>query len=213
MKEGFYLENFIMHTWYYLLPLATALIGFSINSILLIYFFRPYHPKKVFFFDLHGFLPSKRTKICNALVNYIVEEIPFEILLKKITSEENIATVIPVAEHAIDDFLNKKLVEKMPMLSMFVSERLLNDLKNIFIEELTVLLPVMITEYAQQFNNKEYVRNIIKKYFQTFDNKTIEIFIRKQTPLIKAVQWWGLIVGFLIGCFQVLFLYFILSVQ
>ncbi len=207
LKGGFYFENLIMYTWYYLLPILTAFIGWCINCILLIYFFRPYQPKKIIFFSIQGILPAKREKITDSLAEYIVQQLPIEELFKKITSEESIATVLPLAENAIDVFLRKKLVGKMPMLSMFVSDRLINDLKIIFIEELTTLLPAMITQYLEQFNNKVQLISFLKNYLNKVDNQTIEILIRKNTLLIKAFQWWGLIGGFLIGCIQILFLY------
>ncbi len=213
MKEGFYFENNTMHTWYYLLPIITALTGWCINSILLTYLFRPYQLKKVLFFSIQGILPSKKEKISVLLAQHIIEQLPIESIIKKSTSKESIENMMPLAESAIDEFLRKKLVEKMPMLSMFVSDRLINELKKIFIDELNTLLPAMITKYMQQFNNKEQLTQLLQEYFKKMDNQTIEMVIRKNTPVVAVFQWWGMISGFLIGCIQLLLLYSISSVH
>ncbi|PZX66020.1 DUF445 domain-containing protein [Hydrotalea sandarakina] len=190
-----------MH-WYYLLPLISGLIGWIFNTILIIFLFKPHQPKKIVFFTFQGILPKKQQALANRLATIIAEQFPLNDIKAKISSPESVNAMLPAAESAIDDFLRKKLVEKMPMLSMFVSDRLINELKNIFIDEIKILFPVLINKYADNILNKEALKSVIHNYLNNITAQQIEIYIKKNTPILKIIQWWGLVSGLLIGVVQ-----------
>ncbi|MGC8749519.1 DUF445 domain-containing protein [Hydrotalea sp.] len=190
-----------MH-WYYLLPVISGLIGWILNTILLRLLFKPYQPKKFIFFSFQGILPKKKQELANQLAERIAEQFPLNDIKAKISSPEIVSVMLPAAETAIDDFLRKKLVEKMPMLSMFISDRLINELKNIFIDEIKTLFPILINEYADKILNKYELKSTVQSYLNNLSAEQIEIYIKKNTPILKVFNWWGFISGFLIGVLQ-----------
>jgi len=190
-----------MH-WYYLLPFISGLIGWMINTILLRLLFEPFQPKKFIFFSFQGILPKKQQQLANQLANLVAEQFPLNDIKGKILSPESVSAMLPAAETAIDDFLRKKLVEKMPMLSMFITDRLINELKNIFIDEIKTLFPILINEYADKILNKHELKSTIQNYLNNLSAEQIEIYIKKNTLILKVLNWWGFIIGFLIGILQ-----------
>jgi len=57
---------------------------------------------------------------------------------------------MPLVETHVDDFLRIKLPEAMPMISMFVGEKTILQMKTVFINELQLLFPQIMEKYASQ---------------------------------------------------------------
>lgn len=54
----------------------------------------------------------------------------------------------PLVETKIDEFLRVKLPQSMPMISMFVGDKTINQLKTVFMSELELIFPEVIGDYS-----------------------------------------------------------------
>ncbi len=58
----------------------------------------------------------------------------------------------PLINEKLDDFFRHKLSSKLPIISMFIGDKTIEDLKAVFMEELALLFPLLISEFSAYLN-------------------------------------------------------------
>ena len=194
-----------MHYWLYFIPFIAAFIGWIINSLLIQVLFHPIKPIKILGFNLCGLIPAKRDVIAAQLGKYVSEELfSFQIIEQKFTNPANIEKIMPVVEGQIDHFLRKKLAEQMPMLSMFIGDSTVQQLKNIFMEELSILFPQLINQYAKNLQSDLDLEKIVSQKIISTDISEIEKKFNKVFQKeISTIKFAGALTGLFIGVIQV----------
>src|SRR5690242_912071 len=91
-------------------------------------------------FIFKGIVPRKKA----ALSKYIAGSISFDEIEQKLVSPESFKKIEPSIEAHIDNFLTHKLSKSMPMLSMFIGDKTIAQLKKVFMEELEDLFPTVM---------------------------------------------------------------------
>lgn len=196
-----------MNEWLLIIPFA-ALIGWLINSLLIKLLFHPIHPVKIFGFTFQGIIPKKQISFSKQLGKYVNEELfSFSVIEEKLAHPENIEKIFPFVEAEIDIFLRKKLIEQMPVIGMFIGDKTILEFKNIFMEELAILFPKLISQYAQNLKTDLNFEEIISEKissieFIEFEKKMLHHF-RKEIILFKAA---GAFAGIIIGLMQLFIL-------
>ena len=64
-----------------------------------------------------------------------------------------------------DEFMSKKLIEKMPVLSMFIDEKLINEIRTIFRHEMEVHLPNLLKDKIVSEKNLITVVSMLTKSY------------------------------------------------
>ena len=195
-----------MHSWLFLVPFLAALIGWMINSLIIRLLFHPVKPVKIFGFTFSGIISGKRESIAKGLGKYVSEELfSFQVIEEKMTNPANIEKLLPMVEEQIDHFLRKKLAEQMPMISMLIGENTIQQLKNIFMEELTILFPNLIHQYAKNLQSDLDLEKMITEKIMAID--LIETEKKLHAQFKKELQYFrfaGALTGLIIGSIQVL---------
>ena len=195
-----------MHFWLYIIPFLAALIGWTINSLMIRLLFHPLKPIKIFGITFSGIISGKREAIAKGLGKYVSEELfSFQVIEEKLTNPANIEKIMPLAEEQIDHFLRIKLGEQMPMISMFIGDKTIQQLKNIFMEELTTLFPNLISQYAKNLQSDLQLEQIISQKIMAIDlleaEKKMNQQLKKELSLFKLA---GAFTGLIIGILQLL---------
>ena len=195
-----------MHFWLYIIPFLAALIGWMINSLMIRLLFHPLNPIKIFGITISGIITGKRESIAKGLGKYVSEELfSFQVIEEKLTNPANIEKIMPLVEEQIDHFLRLKLGEQMPMISMFIGDKTIQQLKNIFMEELTTLFPNLINQYAKNLQSDLQLEQIISQKIMAIDlletEKKIHQQFKKELSLFKLA---GAFTGLIIGILQLL---------
>ena len=97
--------------------------------------------------------------------------------------------LMPTLDKQLDDFFNHKLTQKMPMIAMFIGNKTIDQLKEVFIEELKLMFPELI---------QQLIKGSVKE-IETLDQKwikTIESAFFRATSKIRIAAF---ILGFLWG--------------
>jgi uncharacterized membrane protein YheB (UPF0754 family) len=129
----------------FVIPLISAFIGWFTNWIAIKMLFHPKNPVKILGITFQGIFPKRQIQFAEKLGKLVSEELlSFKDIEVKITNPDNINKLMPYVEEHIEHFLRVKLAEKMPMISMFIGEKTIADLKIVFVSELTVLFPVIM---------------------------------------------------------------------
>ena len=131
-----------------LIPIISAFIGWFTNWIAIKMLFHPREPKKLFGMTFHGIFPKRQRQFAEKLGKLVsVELLSFRDIEEKITHPANIQRIMPLMEEHIDHFLRVKLAQQMPVISMFIGDKTINELKTVFIGELETLFPNIMKNY------------------------------------------------------------------
>ena len=189
----------------FLIPLISAFIGWFTNWIAIKMLFHPRIPKKILGITFHGIFPKRQQQFAAKLGKLVSEELlSFSDIEKKIVDPKNIELLMPYVETHIDHFLRVKLPEEMPMISMFVGDRTIAQMKTVFISELELLFPLLMTNYMGKLEKDLDLEKIVVEKVRNFSSdKLEEILLAIMSKEFRFVEIIGGVLGFLIGLLQV----------
>lgn len=189
-----------------LIPIIAAFIGWFTNWIAIKMLFHPRLPKKILGITFQGIFPKRQQQFAEKLGKLVSEELlSFTDIEKKITDPKNIQQLMPVVETHIDQFLRQKLAEEMPIISMFIGENTIQQLKATFMKELETLFPVIMQRYMGHLQKElDLERIVIEKVAGFSTDKLESILTSIMSREFRFIERLGAILGFIIGLLQVL---------
>lgn len=135
-----------MNPTYVLIPLISAFIGYFTNWIAIKMLFHPRTPWRFLGMTIQGIFPKRQQQFAEKLGKLVSQELlSFSEIEQKITSVENLKKIMPVVDAHVDDFLRHRLSDAFPVLSMFIGEKTINQLKGFFMAELESLFRFLVT--------------------------------------------------------------------
>lgn len=171
----------------FLIPILTGLFGWLLIWLL---------ARSLFF-------PTNRIQIggfsWESNLARLINHFPVELLIPNETySEASFKAMQPLLEEKLDFFFNHTIKEKLPMMSMFIGEKSVAQLKSVFLEELASIFPQLIGQFTQ--NAK---KNISKSFAVKLSDKLAPIVMKA----IKPIQWAAFILGLFWGGLMVFLLH------
>lgn len=129
-----------------------------------------------------------------SLANKWVSSIDLTELLPHISQNDSFESLKPLINEKLDEFFRHKLGQKMPMISMFIGDKTIDELKGIFMEELAVLFPALLNQFSANLN---------KDLQHQWQSRFNQIVYQKINSTTKPLSWFsfglGLLWGFLIA--------------
>ena len=187
-------------------PIIAAFIGWITNWIAIKMLFHPRLPKKILGITFQGIFPKRQQQFAEKLGKLVSEELlSFTDIEKKITDPKNIQQLMPVVETHIDQFLRQKLAEEMPIISMFIGENTIQQLKATFMKELEILFPVIMQRYMGHLQKELDLERIVIEKVASFSTDKLESILTSiMSREFRFIERLGAILGFIIGLLQVL---------
>ncbi len=190
----------------FLIPVIAAFIGWFTIWLLLNLLFHPLKPVKILWFSFQGILPKNQLQIAQRVgkiaAGYFLSS---TIIEEKITDPATLQKILPFVDAHIDDFLKNKLKSSMPVISMFIGDKTIIQLKTAFMDELQSLFPLLMKNYVQELKTSLDIEKIIFTKISSVDLRNIETLFRKNlSPQLKTVQIFAAAVGFTAGIIQLL---------
>ena len=172
--------------------------------------FHPKTPKRFLGMTFHGVFPKKQEQIAENLGKIVGQELlSFRDIEEKITGNNNLDRIYPDIETHIDDFLRNRLKESMPMIAMLIGDKTILQLKEVFMNELKSMLPALLKNYINNLKNELDLEKIVVEKIKGFSSDKLEDMLNKiLTKEFRFVEVIGAVLGFLIGCVQILITYF-----
>ena len=129
-----------------------------------------------------------------SIANQWISQINLADLLPQITQNDSFEALKPVINEKLDEFFRHKLSAKLPMISMFIGDKTIEELKGVFMEELALLCPVLISEFGTQLN---------KQVHQQWHTQYSIIIVQKISKATAPLRWiafglgviWGLLIA------------------
>lgn len=196
----------MMHYGILLIPFISAFIGWFTNWIAIKMLFHPREPKKFLWITLHGIFPKRQKQFAEKLGKLVSNELlSFKDIEQKITNPANVQKLMPLIEGHIERFLRVKLVQQMPVISMFIGDKTIIELKAAFTTELEELFPVIMENYMNGLREElDLEKIVIEKVTRFSSDKLEQILIGIMSKEFRFVEIIGGVLGFLIGLLQVL---------
>jgi len=136
------------HTNYWIIFLLPSIILLLIGIILLIAINATMLPYSWMGTIQKGWITGIAEKISYSLQIQLKENGPK--LVASITNQNTVEKIRPMMEEEVEKFLREKLPAQMPMISMFIGDRTINQLKEIFVSEVEVIFPMFMEKYVSE---------------------------------------------------------------
>lgn len=196
-----------MQWTYYILPvLFSAITGWLVVWLISKFLFWPQRPVSALGLKLQGLLPKYQPLIAEQLAEMTSKELfSFASLKEKAADPASFDKVRPEIEYHIDHFLREKLKESFPMLSMFIGDKTISQLKGAFLLELESLFPVIMSSYLANLEKDLDIKKLVADKIAGFSFNQPGIQLNKTAKeLFIRLQLTGLLTGILVGVIQVL---------
>lgn len=168
--------------------------------------FHPKEPKKILGITFHGIFPKRQQQFAEKLGKLVSEELlSFKEIEEKIINPDNLSKIMPLVEGKIDLFLHEKLKTVFPMISMFIGQNTINQLKLVFMQELETMFPEIIGSYMKQLESDLDLEKMVTKKVAGFSSDKMETILNQiMSKEFRFVEIIGGVLGLLIGILQVL---------
>ena len=119
-------------------------------------------------------------------------------ILPQLTEGDSFQKLLPFIDAKLDEFFKERLVQKMPVISMFIGDKTITQLKEVFLEELAQIFPDLLSEFTQSSANT-FLLNLEARW-----SKKIEQYLLKASQKIRIMAFclgfiWGLILQFILS--------------
>ncbi len=191
---------------YILLPIISAFIGWFTNWIAIKMLFHPKEPRRIIGMTFHGIFPKRQKQFAEKLGKLVSAELlSFSDIEAKITDAKNVDKIMPMVDSHLDNFLRVKLADAMPVISMFIGEKTINQLKEVFMNEMKELFPTIMSNYMGKLKEDLDLEKIVIEKVSAFSSDKLESILKQiMAKEFKFVEIIGGVLGFVIGLIQVL---------
>lgn len=194
----------------YALPFIAAAIGWVTNYIAVKMLFHPKKPIKILFFTIQGIFPKRQAQLAESLGNVVATQLfSIQDIKEKLNDPSLTSHATQLVDGKIENFLRNKLMETMPMLKMFVNDALITNIKDTLVKEFEDSIPEILNGFADKLEEKVNIKEIVSQKVAAFSSdKFEEILFSIMKKEFKFIEIVGAVLGFLIGCIQLLLLNF-----
>lgn len=193
-----------IHWLLFLLPLIAALIGWMTNYIAVKMLFHPKEPKKIVGITFHGVFPKRQNVLAKKLGQLVADEL-FSVsdvsakIKEFATSDEAMNEV----GKRIEMTIRNKLVQAFPMLAMFLTDEMVEKVTGLFKNELKDFLSATSQGMGEKLEENLNVEAMVKEKVNAFSSEKLEKLLNQlMKKEFKFIELVGAILGFLIGCLQ-----------
>ncbi|MDP4262087.1 MAG: DUF445 domain-containing protein [Bacteroidota bacterium] len=180
-----------MNYWFLFIPVISAIIGWAGSWV----------AGKILLFKV---IPKHRQGIAEKIGAIVSAEFPFSSIEEKIMDPATIKKIMPLVEEHIDDFLRNKLKEKMPVISMFIGDKTINSLKEVFLKEIENIFPQVLKRFAGDLQSKLNIGELVTEKVKGIPAPQLENLFG---PVLKYFRFTGAATGFVIGLINMIFFY------
>lgn len=189
---------------FWLQPFVAAFTGWFTTWIAIYMLFHPREPKRFLGLTIQGIFPKRQKQFAARLGMLVAKElIHFDEIAAQLKDSEGLHALNPTIERHLDSFLHVKLKEKLPVISMFVGEGMMNKIKEGMMEEIALLLPEIIGQYTDNLREKIDIEKMVTEKVSHFSSdKLEEILAAVMSKEFRFVELIGGVLGFVIGLIQ-----------
>ena len=197
-----------MHPVHLLIPVISALASWLMIRLFIRHFFRPTGIVKFLGGSVQGIIPENKKQIAAVVAAAVNKELLNADSIHKILSRpETLQRAMPEIDVHIDHFINVKLKESLPVISMFIGESVTKQLKDLFMKELEELFPSVMSQFIDGLEQSNEIEHEIETKILSIPTAVIEAtFYRIFKKELIKVEIGFAAAGFITGIVQLLIL-------
>ncbi len=192
---------------YILLPLVGAFIGYTTNLIAVKMLFRPRKKINILGIKIQGLLPKRKEELALAIGEVVEKELLNSGDVSSVFKGRNIERKI--AEVVENSFSNLRLNINLPLfgdISFLLRDKLREFLKEFLLTNSHIISRELSSMVDENLKIKELVT---EKIINLNLDKLEKIILKVAGKELKYITYFGGVLGFIIGVFQAIFLFFI----
>lgn len=190
-------------TWC-LLPLIAAVIGWGTNYLAVRMLFHPRVEKSILGLRIQGVFPKRQKVLAEKLGQLVARELfSMHDVRKHLQGEEFIVHVTKTIEAKVDEFLQEKLTETIPMASMFLGSGMVDTIKHSLVESLAKAVPELGDMFVTHLEKNMDVEIVVREKVEAFSSdKLEEMLLSIMNREFRFIEVVGAVLGFVIGLVQ-----------
>jgi uncharacterized membrane protein YheB (UPF0754 family) len=181
-----------------MLPTVGGAIGWATNWVAIKMLFHPRKPM----WGLHGLLPRRQNELAASVGDVVGKElVPTDELLKGLDGID----LTPHLGELLDQAITTKLedIKRIPLIGSLVTAERIAGIRDSVLRQLAEKQPVLIARFKEVIKERIDVGKIAKEKLASFDLDRLERIVNHiASKEFRAIEWWGLVLGFIIGLFQ-----------
>lgn len=99
----------------------------------------------------------------NKGIHAVLENLDIALFINKENSNRQFEAILPTIDAQLNYFFTNKLGDKLPMISMFIGDKTIEQLKTVFVEELREIFPNLIEQLFLK-SKADFTKNLTKKW-------------------------------------------------
>lgn len=184
-------------TWI-MLPVVGGAIGWATNWVAIKMLFHPRKPV----WGLHGLLPRRQKELAASVGDVVGNElVPTDELLKGLDGID----LTPHLGELLDQAITSKLedIKRIPLIGSLITAERVAGIRDSVLRQLVEKQPVLIARFKEVLKERIDIGKIAREKLAAFDLDRLERIVNQvASHEFRAIEWWGLILGFLIGLIQ-----------
>ena len=191
---------------FFLLPVLAAFIGWMTNYLAVKMLFHPKEPKKILGISVQGVFPKRQAALAVKLGELVSDELfSAEDVIEHLGDAAKSDRVREALGKQLDAFISSTLVEKLPVLAMVLTPELTETIKSTLIDSFHPMLGNLVDELGNSIRDDLDVKAVVEAKVTAFSSDRLESILhgimKREFRFIELV---GGVLGFLIGCIQML---------
>ena len=181
-----------------MLPTVGGAIGWATNWVAIKMLFHPRKP----IWGLHGLLPRRQNELAASVGDVVGKElVPTDELLKGLDGID----LTPHLGELLDQAITTKLedIKRIPLIGSLVTAERIAGIRDSVLRQLVEKQPVLIARFKEVIKERIDIGKIAKEKLASFDLDRLERIVNHiASKEFRAIEWWGLVLGFIIGLIQ-----------
>lgn len=193
-----------MNYWMILIPVSTAFAGWLTVWIAWKLLFFPANPVKFAGFVVQGVIPRNKSRYAADIARTVNKEFLSSEGISRYLSDLTILKKIrPELENHIDHFLRIKLKQTMPVVGMLIGDRTINQLKELFMQELELLFPTVMSNYAGHLQEDVFIEQLVQDKLMSLSQEEIRALLKQAlSKELFFLKMLAIVLGTIIGLIQ-----------
>ena len=191
----------------FLTPFITAAIGWLTNWVAIQMLFRPREPMRILFWKWQGLIPARQKQLAAQTAEIIEREILQQHMILHEIRKIELGPYLEEAAHELVWHRIGPQLRALPMLGSFINEKTLARFEVIAAASMKEEAGPLMEKVATQFEASVNLKQMIEDNIVAFDLDRLETIVNAVAKQeFRTIERLGAVLGFSIGCVQVLLL-------
>ncbi len=192
----------------FLIPIVGAIIGWFTNYLAIRMVFNPKKPVRFLFWDIQGIFPKRKEEFAKKLGEVIEKELISHSDIEAACNDREFYKKLSLYVADTTESLFKERLARLHLkIPSPIQEKLFNILHKAVSHEIEKVVPHLTQKALLEIQQRVEIKEVIRKKVNEFPMEKVEEMVfsimKKELGFVEIV---GGILGFLIGCAQVLLL-------